>query len=658
MRRIPDVVGRTITVNGTAVTICGVSARGFEGANTGAVADITIAVAALAQIDPPRASNLGPGNFWLRALARPQKGVSAKQAAARLAVVWPQLSERVINPSWPEDRRKEMAESKFELTPGGTGYTVLRKTFGRPLMVLMAVTGLVLLIACANVACLLLARASARQREISVRLAIGAGRGRIIRQLLTESTLLSLFGATLGVGLAWLTSRFLVHILSGGALTVMFDLTPNWHVLGFTCAVAVGTGILFGLAPAMQIAAIGGAGAIKDDARMTGSRSRMLSALVSVQVALSFLLLVGAGLFVRTFENLLNVDPGFRREGVLLVNLDSQREGYRDARLTAFNEDLLGRVRRVPGVVSASISSNTPLSGSSWSEAAVPKGEPLPKQDNAEFIAAGPQFLKTMQTPMIEGRDFDEGDRGAEKVAIVNEAFVKQYFQGRNPVGEYLTATVTRPPSDLRIIGVVRNSATILLGLPAQPTVYVSYFQQPTGYDTLEIRAAGSISQVASAIRREVQPSFPDVPVEVRALTDQVERTLVQQRLMASLAGGFGALGLALACAGLYGLLAYGVVRRTKEIGVRIALGARRGEVAWMVARRMMWLVAAGLALGLPAAWGLTRLVQSMLFGLTATDARVMAAAVLLLAAAGAVAAYVPARRAAGVDPMTALRHE
>ena len=304
----------------------------------------------------------------------------------------------------------------------------------------MAVTALVLLIACANAASLLLARASARQREISVRLAIGAGRGRIIRQLLTESTLLSLLGAALGVFLAWITSRFLVDILAGSGHTaapslVAFDLTPNWHVLGFASAVAIANGILFGLAPAFQTTAIGGSRVIKDDTRIARARSRVLSSLVAAQVALSLLLLVGAGLFARTLQNLLNVDPGFRREGVLLVEVDGQREGYRDARLTAFYRGLLERVRQVPGVVSASISSHTPLSGATWSEAVVPKGQPLPERDNAVFIAAGPGFFGTMQTPLISGRDFDERDQGSPNVAIVNQAFAVRFYPSRNSGG-------------------------------------------------------------------------------------------------------------------------------------------------------------------------------------------------------------------------------
>ncbi len=391
---------------------------------------------------------------------------------------------------------------------------------------------------------------------------------------------------------------------------------------------------------------------------MTRSRSRLLSSLVSTQVALSLLLLVGAGLFVRTLQNLLNVDPGFRREGVLVVDLDGKREGYQDARLTAFYSDLLDRVQRVPGVTSAAISSHTPLNGWTWTEAVAPKGQPVPERDNAVFVAAGPNYFATMQTRLVAGREFDGRDRGTPNVAIVNQAFAERFFPGRNPLGEYVTATVTKPASELQIVGVAQNSMHGNLRETSRPTVYVAYFQRASGTDSLAIRAAGSLSQIAAAIHKELQPSFPKTPLDVHALTAQVEQTLLQERLMAKLAGGFGVLGLLLACVGLYGLLAYSVVRRTKEIGVRMALGAQRGAVLWMVARRALGLVAVGVLVGVPVAWVLSKKVQSMLFGLTATDPGIVGTAVVLLSMAGLVAAYFPARRAARVDPMTALRHE
>jgi putative ABC transport system permease protein len=667
----PSVTSRTVPINGLPVSIVGVTPRGFQGANVGSITDISMATGALPQLDPAMASLLKPGNFWLRVLARPRAGVTPAQARERLNdVVWPQIAESVISPSWPASERANIRSSRFEFSPGGTGYSYLRKIFTKPLMVLMGVAGLVLLIACANVASLSLARATARQREISVRLAIGAGRGRIVRQLLTETTLLSLIGASVGVFLAWLSAQFLVSILAVGAAQAVlnFDLTPNWHVLGFATAVALANGVLFGLAPALQTTSLAGLRSpvsLRDEssARVAGSsRQIALSALVVAQVSLSLLLLVGAGLFAKTFQNLLETDPGFQREGVLLVEIDGQREGFKRDTLHTFNVDLLERVRRVPGVASAALATHTPLSGSTWSEAAVPKGQTLPERDNATFIGAGPAFFATLQTPLLAGREFTEQDRGmtTPTVAIVNQSYVNRHFpKGENPVGQYLTSGITKPPSDLRIIGVVKDVITRDLRTGPKPVVYVSYFQRAPRVDNIVIRTSGgSISQVAAAVAKELQGSFPTTPVEVRGLNEQVEQTIVQERLMAHLATGFGVLGLVLACVGLYGLLGYTVVRRTKEIGIRMALGAGRSGVLRMVAGRAARLVILGVAAGLPLAWLVSRWVQSMLFGLRPMDPGVIAGAVLLLAVAALLAAFLPAHRASRVDPITALRHD
>ncbi|PYU79623.1 MAG: hypothetical protein DMG50_23310 [Acidobacteria bacterium] len=650
--RDTGVVGQTFRLNGVPVEIVGVSPRGFEGSNVGSIADITMAVAAVPRVDPSSASLVGAGNFWLRVLARPKTGVPIAEAKARLASVWPAIAERTIPADWPADRRKALADATFEFAGGGTGYTYLREVFWKPLVVLMAVVTLVLLIACANVANLLLARATTRQREIAVRLAIGAGRGRILRQLLTESVLLSLIGAIFGIGLAWVSSRFLVAILSSGSMQVIFDLTPNWHVIGFTSTVAIATGILFGLAPALQATAAGPSPVLKENAGMSSSRSRLLSSLVSTQVALSLLLVIGAGLFVRTLQNLKNLDPGFKREGVLLVNLEGRRIGV--------PKDLLDALQSVPGVISASVSTHTPLNGSTWSEPAVPKGQVIPEKDNAYFIGAGPGFFETLRTPLLSGREFTERDSANDPaVAVINEAYARLYFPNQNPVGQQLSAFVRGEREDLEIVGLVSNSKLAGLRAAPPPTVYVSYFQLTGNFPTtLDIRASGPLPQVAAAIQKELQPKLPDAPVEVRALSEQVNAAMVQERMMATLASGFGALALMLACLGLYGLLDYTVARRTKEMGIRMALGARPGRLIRMVVRGAVQLVVLGIALGLPAAWAASQWVKSMLFGLTPADPATIAGSALLLAIAALLAAYVPARRAANVDPMVALRWE
>jgi predicted permease len=659
----PAAVGQTILLNGVAVPIIGVSQPGFSGVTVGAVADVTAAVAALPQLDAININLLGPGNFWLRAIARPQPGVSAERAEQHLSAVWPQIAERVLSPSWSAEQRRTAADARLRLVPGGTGYTPLRSLFSRPLFVLMAVVSLVLLIACANVANLLLALATVREREISVRLAVGAGRGRIFRQLLTESALLSVVGASFGIGLAAVASRLLLDVFATGPFKSDLDVTPSWHVLSFTIAIAVATATVFGVAPAITASAGSPARALKSDGRPSRSRTVLLSALACAQIALSLLLLVGAGLFTQTLRNLRGVDAGFEAVGVLLADVDARKEGLSGAGLLAFYDDLLERVRAIPGVASASMSSNVPLSGSSWSEPVAPAGQPLPETDNALFVAVMPGFLETLGTRLVAGREIAPSDVGRPSVAIVNEAFAKAYLGGRVPLGDSLTANVTRPASTLAIIGVVEDTVAGSLRVPAWPTVYVSYAQRvlSSGFipnTTLEVRAAGTLSAVAPALRAALRDRLPNAPLEVRALSDQVDRALVQERLMASLAAAFGALGLLLACIGIYGLLAYRMARQTREIGIRIALGARESSVLWLVGRSVLRLLTLGFAAGLPAAWALSRYVESMLFGLRPTDPLVLGGAAVLLGAAAVAAAYLPARRAARLPPMTALRLE
>jgi len=655
--RNPLAFGEPILVEGKPATIVGVSPAGFTGADVGETVDITLPVAVLPQFVAEGQYQIDAGAWWLRILARPQAGVSPAQMKARLAVIWPELWDSVI-PASMTNTRQHVRNSSLDTIPGGTGYTDLRRRFGRPLLVLITATGLLLLIACANVANLLLARASARQREIAVRLAIGASRGRIVRQLLTESLLLSTFGAALGVVLAWSGSRVLVDLLSSGQThAIALDVTPDWRVLAFTAAVATVTGIVFGLAPAFRGTAAGPAGALKE--KMVAARSHFAAALVAAQISIALLLLIGAGLFVSTLRNLHRADAGFQGDGVLLLRADAARAGYGGARRVAFYESLLDQTEQLPGVTSASFALTTPLAGGGISQPVAVERQPVIPQE-IHFNAVSRRYFETLATAVVRGREFSRHDeKGAPAVAVVNEVFARRFLREGDPLGR--TLRVGRDGQPFEVVGVVRDSVYESLWQAPPPTVYVPLVQWAGAARpevVFEVHAAGSLAQVAGNLRTALQPRLPGAPFQVSALTDQVERGLVRERLMATLASAFGLLGLALVVVGLYGLLAYTVTRRTNEIGIRLALGAMRGQVLWMVIQHALALLALGIALGVPAAWAASRLVSSLLFGLKATDPRTIVGAILVLGVSALVAALLPALRASRVDPMVALRYE
>jgi predicted permease len=376
---------------------------------------------------------------------------------------------------------------------------------------------------------------------------------------------------------------------------------------------------------------------------------------VTLQVALALVLLAGAGLFVRTLQNLQTLDPGFRPTGVLLVDFDGPP--------TDSPQLLVEDVRALPGIVSAALATHTPLDGSTWSEPFVPAGEPIPDRDNAHVVGVGPGFLPTLQIRLLAGREFNDRDTAeSARVAVINEAFAARYLRGHNTIGQHLTTRVRKTPVDVEVVGVVASANTAGLREPPPPTVYLPYAQLPDNAQhrpaTLAVRAAGLLGPSAEAVRKLLQSRLPDTPIEVRQFAAQVDATLVQERMLATLGSGFGALALLLSSVGLYGLLAYSVAQRTREIGIRMALGAPGARVIRMVLGRAALLVLVGVGLGLPAAWAASRWVQSMLFGLTPTDPLTIAGAIVLLATAAQIAAYLPARRASQVDPVTALRHE
>jgi predicted permease len=650
--RDPRIIGQPYRVNGRAVSIVGVTPPGFTGAHVGWVADITLPVSAVAQVRPELVTLLGPGNIWLRVLARPRAGVSLAQAAEALKLRWPELSQAAIAPTFTAERRAGITNARFTLRPGSTGWTNLRDLFRQPLYVLMTLVGLVMLIACANVAGLLLARGTARRKEIAIRLALGAGRGRLVQQLFTESLMLSLGGAVLGMYVAGFLSRYLVDLLATGPLKLTFDLTVTWHILAFMAALSLATSVLFGLAPAWQATARKPVDALKAVSGLP-LRGRLLPFVVTAQVALCLVLLVGAGLFVQTLRNLQSLKTGFEHQGVLLVDVAGQRP-------LSFYKDALDVVRTVPGVMSASVATNTPLSGAGWSEKVTIDG--VTQERELSFLAVSPLYFQTLGTPIVRGRDFGATDEGSvARVAIVNETFARRYFPKRDPIGSHFAASVARASVDLEIVGIVSDVIGNDLRAAPPATVYVPYFQvqvMSQNFSSLQVRISGPAAPLADAIRRELQPRMSGTPVEVRSLTAQVDSASVRERLVTSLATGLGVVALALAAIGLYGLLAYSVATRTREIGIRVALGANSLGVVTLVLRQGARLALSGIAIGVVAAAALSRFVDGMLFGLTPLDPATFVGVSVLLATTAFLASCIPARRAMRVDPIISIRAE
>ena len=655
----PGVLGTPIIVDGKPVTIIGVTGPGFTGPNVGRTADITMPVTSMVQLRPNGPPILRPGMNWLRMFGRLEPGVRAEHAAARINVAWPRLAEIALTPAETNDRRG----TRVVLTPGGTGWSELRSQFTRPLVVLMGIVSLVLLITCANLASLLLARASVRRREFAVRLALGAGRARLIRQVFTEGLLLAAVGGGAAVAFAQFASRALVALLSAGrARPIALDVRPDVTVLAFALGMALLTSVLFGLAPALRATAVAETSAMRDSTRSRAARrGRLASILVVTQAALSLVLVAGAALFARTLDNLLSVDSGFRRDSVTLVSVEIPRAARESARDASLAQEILDDMRALPGVRAASVSGNLPLSGGGWTLSVRLEDNPAAGKADAEILTASPSYFDVFGIALRAGREFSRSDgAAASPVAIVNESFVRDRFGMASPIGRRIILGDREQPFE--IVGVVQDVRSEGLRKPAPPAVYLSFFQGPnpqlSGGATIGLLTERGGAVPIDAIRDRVRARSTFAAVNVRRFKDLVDAAIVNERLMALLATFFGVLALALAAVGLYGLLSFGVSGRTTEIGVRSALGATRGSVMWLVMSDALRLVGAGVVLGLPAIWATTRLVSGMLFGLTATDPAAIATAVGVLLLTALIAAYVPARRAVRVSPITALRSE
>jgi predicted permease len=670
----PGILNRKIHIAGIPYTIVGVTPADFFGMEVGSSPDVFVPVMMQQQAMPGMPSWLNDRQIimsWLHVVGRLKPGVTISRAADSLQTIAAQFNAEVatfVRRKFPTMRAPK-AQS-LELTPGGKGLSALRLQFSQPLLILMSVVGLVLLIACANVASLLLARAATRQKEITVRLALGARRIRLVQQLLTESVMLSMLGGIGGLLFSRWAAGALLAFLPRSEVPIRLDLSPDLRVLGFTFAISLLTGILFGLAPAIRATNLSLAPALAGTGTKPG-QMRIGKALVIGQISVSILLLVGAGLFVRTFQNLRNVDTGFDREHILSVRVEPAGSDQRTPQLDQTYQGLMRRLAAMPGVRAASMGGYGPISRSAWE-----RGQSLDSANQAAidgytigqetvrlpWMQIYPNYFAAMGIPLMAGRDFSFSDsEGQKEVVIVNESLARTYFANRNPVGGRIGFGGQTMIRWMEIVGVVKDAHYASLREPPMPMFYAPFMQRHTGRGqmTLHVRTSGDPIAVARAVRREIQEVSGGAPLfEMQTLAAQVDSSLVQERLIAALCGLFGVVALLLVSIGLFGLMAYSVTRRTREIGVRMALGARASDVSWLVLRETLLLAAIGLAIGLPASVALTRLISSRLFGLSPSDPVTLGGAALLMASVALLAGYIPARRASGVDPMSALRYE
>jgi macrolide transport system ATP-binding/permease protein len=671
-RRFAAAIGRRILINNTPFTIVGVSAPGFFGVNPELNPKVYLPLHAVSLLaanpsEEEKKRFFDSNYYWLEMMGRLRPGVSAGQAQAALAGQFHQFVDSTASTA------KEKADlPALWLQAGAGGLDSLRRRYSKPLYVLMAMVGLILTIACANIANLLLARSTARRREMAVRLSLGAGRMRVVRQLLTESALLSLAGGLLGVLVALWGIRSITWLLANGRDNFTLHATLNWPVLGFTLALALATGLIFGLAPAIQATKVDltpalketRAGAQRGPARRIGLGVSLSQALVALQIAISLLLVVAASLFGRTLSNLQSVDLGFNKENVLLFGLNARQAGYKNAALAQFYADLLSDFRRLPGVRSAGLSQFPLAIGSVNTTYVSIPGAPTtvgPKPETC-YIPVDPSFLETMQIPILLGRGFEQRDMLSPKVAVVTEQFAKKFFAGQNPVGLRIGFGGQKKPADIEIIGVAKTTLyNSVKETETPPVTYVPFTQDLPGLSRVhfELRTAGDPLALVSAVRRTVHKASASVPVsDISTQAARIDQTISQERTFAWLCACFAALALAIACVGLYGTMAYAVARRTNEIGIRMALGAERRRIIWMVLREVFALGAAGLAIGLAVAWATAKFVESFLFGVKRNHPGSLAISVFVLLAVVFLAGYAPAWKASRIDPMAALRHE
>ncbi|HYL63662.1 MAG TPA: ABC transporter permease [Candidatus Methylomirabilis sp.] len=663
-----NAIGQTVLINDVPFEVVGVAPPEFFGVDPGTTPDFYLPMHAGLLLPDPRPDGdwfVNKNEYWIEILARLRPGVSREQAQAAMAGPFHQWVEGTAT---NDTQRANLPE--FLVSEGAGGLDGLRQRYSEPLQVLLILVGLVLAMACANIANLLLARSAARRREMAVRLSIGAGRLRVIRQLLTESVLLAFLGGALGVLVAVWGMRFLGVLLASGNRRYTLQAELNWHVLAAAALLSLLTGLFFGLAPAMQATRVDVLSALKESrtgdpiaaTRRSRVRVNLSHVLLAVQVGVTLVMLVAAGLFVRTLANLQSIALGFNRENVLTFHLDARKAGHTDPEIERFYSGLREKFGALPGVRGASLSRD-PLIGNGTSGTAVlVAGSSTPK--DTDILPVGVDFFSTMQIPILTGRGIEGRDGpGSAPVAVVNEKFVQEYLGGKNAIGQ--TLTWEQPRTKIRGVEIVGVSGNWHFGEAQrgiEPIVYVPFGQSSyvqTGEMFFELRTAGNPLGYVNAVREIVRRADVRVPVsEVVTESAAIDRSMNQEITFARLCTAFGVLALVIACVGLYGTVAYNVARRTSEVGIRVALGAQRGGIVWMVLRDVLLVAGVGLAISVPVVLATSKLLEAFLFRMKPNDPVTLAAAIGILVLAAVLAGYAPARRASRIDPVVALRHE
>src|SRR5215470_6476560 len=661
----PAIVGKRLTLDGNSFEIVGVTPPGFNGISVGDTFDVAVPIC-IEPIMSPRNNRLTLRHaWWLASIGRLKSGWTVARANAQIAAVTPAILQETIPPVYDAKTIKKYLEYKLGVFPAGTGFSNLREDSETPLWLLLGISGLVLLIACANLANLMLARAGAREQQITIRLALGATRGRMIRELLSESILLAIAGSACGLFLAFAVSRILVAFISTGDNQILLDLGTDWRVLGFATTLAVLTTVLFGLAPAFRATRVEPAALLQSGTRgMTGRRERfsLRRMLVVSQVALSVVLLMGALLFARSLRNLTTLNVGFRQNGILITSVDFNRVQIPQDGFTEYKREIVKAVKGIPGVESAASAMMVPFGGSGWNEDIITEGSDE-DQGVSWLNFVGPGYFQTIGTPLLAGRDFDDQDTATSvKVAVVNQAFVKKILKGADPLGKKFR--IHEPPGKPRplyqIVGVTGDNKYQSMHEEFLPFMYFPATQQekPFPGDQIIIHSSLPLASLMASIKQAIGSVNPGIDFEFKVLKTQVHNSLVNDKLMATLSGFFGFLAALLAAIGLYGVIAYMVVQRTKEIGIRMAIGAKRVDVISMILREAGILTAIGLLVGTTLALASAQVVKSLLYGLKPRDPVTMVLALVTLTAVAALASFLPAYRASRLDPLKALHYE